>query len=94
MNRAKKVLVSIVLSINLLLLASNCFADTNSTSSYDWVNKTIDVCKTVSAVVKTVSEIGLAVLFLDFGFREVFGKIFNRVRHIEAHLLRTEQAQQ
>ncbi|MDR2252224.1 MAG: hypothetical protein LBD98_05360 [Endomicrobium sp.] len=29
MNRAKKALVSTVLSISLLLLASNCFAGTN-----------------------------------------------------------------
>jgi choline-glycine betaine transporter len=77
-----------------LLLTSNCFADTNSTGSYNWVNKTIDVCKVVGAVVKTVSEIGLALLFLDFGFRELFGRTFNRLRQTEPTLLEHESPQQ
>jgi hypothetical protein len=86
MNRAKKALVSTVLSISLLL-ASNCFADTNSTSSYDWVNKTIGVCKAVGTVVRSVSEAGLALLFIDSGFRAVVGRSFIRLRQTGPTLL-------
>jgi hypothetical protein len=71
MNRAKKALVNTVLSISLLLLASNCFADTNSTSSYDWVNKTIDVCKAVDAVAILSGEIGMMVFIVHLTFRAV-----------------------
>jgi hypothetical protein len=86
MNRAKKALVNTVLSISLLLLASNCFADTN-TSSYDWVNKTIDVCKAMGAVVRSISEIGLALLFIDFGFRALVGRNFTRLSQTDPTLL-------
>ncbi|MDR2252225.1 MAG: hypothetical protein LBD98_05365 [Endomicrobium sp.] len=41
----------------------------------------------MSAVVRTVSEIGLALLFLDFGFRALLGRNFIRLRQADPALL-------